>query len=502
MCWRGRPEVRRHRWSQSWWRTLRVQRQAGPDRSATPNLPELPPWLGALVFGALTWLLVSWTAPVIGMPYLRVPVVAGAVALGWMAQPAAQRRISGGSLDRRAGLRITLAMSASAAIAFGWGLPSMVPVSALIVASVHLHWSGWRVWRLVAGQSLVFTVAGSLLVELGRIPSALAPGREHVIAGLFLMAGTQALSNLGQTARRREEIEQELRRTESRFRALVQQSQDVVAIVDHDGTITYLSPSVARLTARQPDELRGLRLAELLPPGAWTALEAALIRIGVTGLHSTEELEVQVGAGTGHACWLRVVVTNLLDDAAVGGFVLNATDVTDSRRFRDQLVHAATHDPLTGLLNRAAFVTVLQRELATVTATDQAWLFFCDLDGFKTINDQFGHDAGDAVLVHTAVQLSLRAGPQALVGRFGGDEFCVLIPRGGVEREDPNELRDLLEEAVAQPCRIPGGEWVRSRGSLGLVALDGQQLLADDVLHDADQRMYERKRRASARFLR
>jgi diguanylate cyclase (GGDEF)-like protein/PAS domain S-box-containing protein len=388
-----------------------------------------------------------------------------------------------------------LAMTAFAVMAYGCGLPSMVPVFALIVASVHLHWSGWRIWRVVALQSAALTVGGEVAVVLDWLPTVTSKSHEHALAAVFLAAGMQALSNLGMTSRRREEMELELRRTESRFRALVQKSHEVVAIVDREGRLAFLSPAAARLTPQPVSDLCGRRLEDLVNPRAMTALNAAMIRTGGGETGAAEELEIMIGAGTEHARWLEIVVTNLLDDAAVAGFVLNAADVTERRRHREELVHAATHDPLTGLMNRSAFVTTLQRELAYVGPSNQAWLFFCDLDGFKLVNDGFGHDAGDKVLVHVAQQLRLQAGPRAVVGRFGGDEFCVLIPPGNSGHRDPHELRDRLAEAVAQPCRIPGGETVRVQASFGLVGLDGRQLLADEVLREADQRMYQRKRR-------
>lgn len=472
-----------------------MRRTAGPDRSAIPNMPELPPWLGALTLGLAVGATVVITVPTVGLPFHPVPVVVASMLLGALAQPAAQRALAGGSLDRRSGLRITLAMALFSTIAFGLGLPLMVPVFALIVGSIHLHWSGWRIWRAVAVRSLLFTLFGEVAVGLHWLPSILRPAHEHALAVVFLAVCTQVLSNLGMTSRRREEIEQELRRTESRFRSLVQQSQDVTAILDRDGVLTYVSPAAARLTSRPLAELRGQRITDLLSPRWRRSLEAALIRTAGNGTGATEELEVMIAPGTERARWLALAVTNLLDDAAVGGFVINATDVTERRRYREQLVHAATHDPLTGLLNRAAFVTALQRELAEVGPDTQAWLYFCDLDGFKEINDRFGHDAGDAVLVHTARQLRRQAGDRSVVGRFGGDEFCVLVPAAEASCRDPHELRDLLAEAVSEPCRIPVGEPVRAQGSFGLVVLDGDRLLADDVLRDADQRMYQRKRR-------
>lgn len=461
-------------------------------------MPAMPPWLGALVFGVPCTLIVAGTRALTGLPFFPVTVVICATVLGAMAQPRAQLRIGGGRLDNRAGLRISLAMALSGVLSGACGAAFLVPVFALIVASIHLHWSGWRVWRTVAWQSIAWTVAGEVLVGLGVLPAALTGAREHALAGLSLALGLQALANLGVTARRREEVIEELRRTESRFRALVTKSRDVVAILTSEGTIDYLSPALRRYTGLPLSELTGRHVRDLLPPRALGPLTSAMLRLGVERAGSSEELEVEVGSVSGENRRLDLVVTNLLDDPAVRGFVVNGTDITDSHRFREQLVHTATHDPLTGLLNRSAFVTVLQRELASVSPQTPAWLLFCDLDGFKLVNDGLGHVAGDAVLVHVARRLRRQAGPAAVVGRFGGDEFTVLIPVGNCTG-DAHRLRDLLAEAVAQPCQLPDGRSVTVGGSFGLVVLDGGRLLADDVLHVADQRMYEHKRHSGSR---
>jgi diguanylate cyclase (GGDEF)-like protein/PAS domain S-box-containing protein len=468
---------------------------AGPDRSALPNLPELSVWVGALLFTLAIGAVVLVTTRTVGLPYHPWTVVACAAVLGAISQPGAQRWIGGGRLENRAALRICLAVVTFAVIAVACGSPFMVPVYALIVASIHLHWSGWRAWRAAAVCSTAVTVAAEALVEVGWLPAALSIPREHAFAAVSLGVGTQALANLGATARRREQIEQELRRTESRFRSLVDRSQDFVAILAPDWTLEYVSPSIRRFTRRHPEELIGRRLDELLPSRTVQPVTAAATRVGGGAAGSTETVEIELAPGTGDGRWLRLVISNQLDDPAVAGFVVNGTDVTDSRRYREQLVHAATHDPLTGLLNRAAFVTELQRELATVSPQAPAWLVFCDLDGFKQINDTLGHDAGDAVLQHAARRLRLQADGGAVVGRFGGDEFTVLLRPGSTA--DPAVLADQLAAAVAEPCPLAGGRTVVVGVSCGLVTLDGHRLLADDVLREADQRMYERKRRAA-----
>ncbi|HET9657595.1 MAG TPA: sensor domain-containing diguanylate cyclase [Kineosporiaceae bacterium] len=476
----------------------RASRQAGPDASATPTMPAMPPWLGALVFGVVCSLAATGTRALTGLPFYPVTAVICATVLGAMAQPRAQRWIGEGRLDNRAGLRISLAMAVFGVLSAACGAAFMVPVFAVIVASIHLHWSGWRVWRTVAWQSIAWTAAEEVLTGLGVLPAALPVAREHALAGLSLAMGLQALANLGVTARRREELTEELRWTESRFRALVTKSRDVVAILTPEGTVDYLSPSLRRYTGRPLSELTGRHVRELLPPRALDLLTAAMLRLGAEQAGSSEEFEVELGSVSGENRRLELVVTNLLDDPAVGGFVVNGNDITDSHRFREQLVHTATHDPLTGLLNRSAFVTVLQRELASVSPQTPAWLLFCDLDGFKLVNDGLGHDAGDTVLVHVARRLRQQAGPTAVVGRFGGDEFTVLIPVGSCAG-DAHQIRDLLAEAVAQPCPLLDGRSVTVGASFGLVVLDGGRLLADDVLREADQLMYEHKRTDSRR---
>ncbi len=121
---------------------------------------------------------------------------------------------------------------------------------------------------------------------------------------------------------------------------------------------------------------------------------------------------------------LEVTATNRLDDPAISGLVCNGRDVTERVEATDRLEHQALHDNLTGLANRALLAERL-KGLRQPRAGRSA-LFFLDLDRFKTVNDRFGHAAGDQLLVEVAARLRNVVRPTDTVARLGGDEFVVL----------------------------------------------------------------------------
>jgi diguanylate cyclase (GGDEF)-like protein/PAS domain S-box-containing protein len=169
-------------------------------------------------------------------------------------------------------------------------------------------------------------------------------------------------------------------------------------------------------------------------------------------------------------------------------------DVTEQRRAEASLRQQAQSDPLTGLLNRTAFEAMLPKHLDPETGLG-CGLLFCDLDGFKAINDTMGHAAGDAVLLEIARRLSGTVRGGDLVARLGGDEFVVLLPALGAIQV--RALAARVERTVARPIRLAEGQ-ARVGVSVGVrVATPGEDPTA--VLADADAAMYEVKRRRHRR---
>ena len=200
-------------------------------------------------------------------------------------------------------------------------------------------------------------------------------------------------------------------------------------------------------------------------------------------------LEVNVGLGVVGLVILRQLVT-LMDNTRL------LRQISENQR---QLEHQAFHDPLTGLANRTLFLSRLADAVA-VHDRDQRplVLLFVDIDGFKTVNDNFGHGAGDAVLRTVAERLLMNVRESDLVARLGGDEFSVLLDNAacGDAIEDSRRISQQLLDTLCAPQVVRGRDLCISAsiGTVSLAAFD-PDLTPDELLRRADEAMYAAKRR-------
>jgi diguanylate cyclase (GGDEF)-like protein len=158
----------------------------------------------------------------------------------------------------------------------------------------------------------------------------------------------------------------------------------------------------------------------------------------------------------------------------------------------DQITYQALHDQLTGLANRVQFTTELRSAVQRARErSGSATLFYLDLDRFKPVNDEHGHDAGDELLVEFATRLKSCTRDEDVVARLGGDEFAVLLCTPSAE--DVEKLVTRIAAAVAEPFRV-GGRAVAVGVSVGraVYPLDADD--ADGLLRNADAAMFEVKR--------
>jgi diguanylate cyclase (GGDEF)-like protein len=189
--------------------------------------------------------------------------------------------------------------------------------------------------------------------------------------------------------------------------------------------------------------------------------------------------------------WFLLRITPLVGPR--GGAVVSHVNISRRKMAEDELAHEASHDPLTGLANRTLFLQRLANSLKPSPGRcrePDAGVLFLDLDGFKPVNDRFGHDAGDEVLLTVAHRLRRVLRDQDTVARLGGDEFAVSVPRTSAEQII--RLVERLDAALAEPYRIHGRQ-VQVRASIGShVATAGES--PAEALRCADLRMYQIKR--------
>jgi diguanylate cyclase (GGDEF)-like protein/PAS domain S-box-containing protein len=179
------------------------------------------------------------------------------------------------------------------------------------------------------------------------------------------------------------------------------------------------------------------------------------------------------------------------DSGSVDGVIVCASDVTDRCRLRAELEHRASHDALTGCLNRAATVVALERALRESAHVAVAYI---DLDHFKAINDELGHAAGDEVLRAAASRLRAATRGSDQLARLGGDEF-VMVCSSNLAPFDPSALAHRLTAAINGDVVFAHQRIPLSASVGAAVALPGE-LDAEAILHRADTAMYARKHRA------
>ena len=335
---------------------------------------------------------------------------------------------------------------------------------------------------------VVLLVAASVSLALVGSPRGL-PRLPLVVSGAVMLV---LLARLLVVARTNQRLVAELAVREQHFRSMVDTTPDLLLRLGLGGEVTYVSPSAQRLLRVDPRVLLGRRVSDLVVAEDADRVLVALHRLRLdpaahqrlqVGVRTSADRPV-IGAARLRSVQLEAVASRVGEDVVVA-----VRDVTETVTLREQLLRAARTDALTGLANRLTFDRRLEQRFAALQPDEQVAVLFCDLDGFKRINDGRGHAVGDALLREAARRVERAAGDEDLVCRYGGDEFTVLLAPGADVTAVAVADRLLLE--LSCPFSSPGGELVLS-ASVG-VAAAGAGGRPVDLVRDADVAMYHAK---------
>jgi len=252
-----------------------------------------------------------------------------------------------------------------------------------------------------------------------------------------------------------------------------------------DSRIVDANQSLADMLDRPLESLIGAGIREITHPDDLRAAATQRARLEL-GIADTYLLEQRYVRRDGSFVWARTRVS-VTEDEGVALAITHIEDVTDQRVAAERLSHAATHDDLTELPNRAALVERLD-ELLVGAAPGQVSVLFIDLDNFKVVNDSLGHGVGDQLLREVARRLRHVMRDKDCLARFGGDEFVVFV-NGDV---DATAVAERLRRTVQRSIFVDGHELVTT-ASIGIAVNHSGALSADELLRDADAAMYRAK---------
>ena len=270
--------------------------------------------------------------------------------------------------------------------------------------------------------------------------------------------------------------------------AFVEAVEALLCVIDADGRILLTNPALQRFTGQDAEALLGQRFWRVWVAPEDAALAEQAVRLAIeSGRAHPQEGDWITGDGERRRVTMRNTVLRD-DDGTPYAIACVGLDVSDDRAREARLRQQTRTDLLTGVASRGALFDALNAQLG-VDGGPGVGLLFCDLDQFKTVNDEYGHGVGDRVLAEAASRLAEVAGEDNLVARLGGDEFVILCPHGDEERL--RALSAAVSAQVAQPYAGPDGPLVVGASVGVAVSRPGEP--ADEVIARADRAMYGAK---------
>lgn len=313
-----------------------------------------------------------------------------------------------------------------------------------------------------------------------------------VTFGLTSFPASELRRESSRHRRAREEADhlaEELGEQEAWWRSLIERASDPVLVFDQEWNLSFASPAFETLVGVRSDSPQAPLVTSLVHPDDQANVRAA---VELVAAGSGQQVTCRVRGAGGE--WRDVEVSfSTLPGVARGWAVANIHDVTDRVAAETVLAHRASHDPVTELPNRAAFFEALGAALDLGTPLS---VLVLDLEGFKEVNDSFGHAVGDQLLCELARRLASAVGNRDLVARLGGDEFAVLSVGAPEVRSAAAMARQLLER-IEEPMVISGEPcWLRASVGIASVLVHGTD--PDELVRRADRAMYEAKRWGTA----
>lgn len=290
----------------------------------------------------------------------------------------------------------------------------------------------------------------------------------------------------------RDEFSEHLKESEERFRSAIKYSGTGMALVSPEGKWTVVNPALCAITGYNEDELMKLSYQKITHPDDLELSQKFAEKIIKAEIPSFT-IEKRYIKKNGETVWVSVTVSSVSDKRnKILYFVTQVSDITKRKLFENELKHQASHDILTGLINRREVESSLGLLLNDArTSKNTNSLFFIDIDNLKTVNDTSGHAAGDELLRRVSEILTNSVRKTDIVARIGGDEFAIILP--DCTLENAVKFANVLIENI-KAFKFTWDSKVYEVGlSIGLVTFKPNETSLDTILKQADIACYTAK---------
>ncbi|GAB7022779.1 two-component system response regulator [Salidesulfovibrio brasiliensis] len=302
----------------------------------------------------------------------------------------------------------------------------------------------------------------------------------------------KAADKLGQVVRKLQDSREALEESERRYRIVADYNYDWESWFGPEGDMLYVSPASERISGYSRERfMNDPRLMEsIIHPDDLPLWREFLV---ADSGDDDETIDFRIYNSSARIRWVNAVKRKVVEDDKWLGNRVSLRDVTERKELKERMHHLSLHDPMTGLPNRSLCMERVSRAQRRSRHLGKYFgVILLDLDRFKVVNESLGHVAGDKLLSEVASRLLGLVGDLDSVGRFGGDEFVLLLE----EIDSPDVVESVANKVVAalrQPFLI-GGEEIRLSASLGVVISDGTtEESSEDILHSAHIAMYKSK---------
>ncbi|HZG85147.1 PAS domain S-box protein [Paenibacillus sp.] len=282
----------------------------------------------------------------------------------------------------------------------------------------------------------------------------------------------------------------ELRKSEERFRVIAEHAYDIIALANPAGIVEYISPSSENTLGYAKETYIGIHYTDLIHPEDLPEVGKHLAKVN-SG--KSTRMMARLKRKGGHWLWVEGTATPVIEDGEIKQIVIISRDVTERKNHEEMLEKLAYYDYMTGLPNRRTFDDRLETALREADRTgEQVAVMLLDGRNFKKVNDQYGHDAGDAVIKEFADRLKRCVRSTDTVARLGGDEMGVILPAiDGAET--PETIARRMLASFRTPLQYEGHAIPLGAGiGIALYPVDAAsrkrlEKCADEALYEAKQ---------------